>query len=103
MNLYVGNLSFNTSEEDLRSLFAEYGEVTSVKIITDNATGRSKGFAFVEMGSKEAAVNAIRNLNDKEVGNRNIKVNEARKKEDNRSFGGGGSGGGGGFRGKPRY
>jgi RNA recognition motif-containing protein len=101
MNLYVGNLSFSTSEEDLRSLFGQYGEVTSVKIITDNATGRSKGFAFVEMGSKEAAVNAIRNLNDKEVGNRNIKVNEARKKEDSpRSFGGGG---GGGFRGKPRY
>jgi len=100
MNLYVGNLSYTTKEEDLRSLFAQYGEVTSVKIITDNATGRSKGFAFVEMGSKEAGVNAIRNLNDKEIGSRNIKVNEARKKEDNRSFGGGG---GGGFRGKPRY
>ena len=100
MNLYVGNLSFNTSEEDLKSLFAEYGEINSVKIITDNATGRSKGFAFVEMGSQEAAVNAIRDLNDKEIGGRKIKVNEARKKEDNRSFGGGG---GGGFRPKPRY
>lgn len=100
MNLYVGNLSFSTSEDELRSLFSQYGEVNSVKIITDNATGRSKGFAFVEMGSKEAGINAIRNLNDTEVGNRSIKVNEARKKEDNRSFGGGG---GGGFRGKPRY
>jgi len=100
MNLYVGNLSFNTSEEDLKSLFAEYGEINSVKIITDNATGRSKGFAFVEMGSKDAALNAIRDLNDKEVGGRKLKVNEARKKEDNRSFGGGG---GGGFRPKPRY
>jgi cold-inducible RNA-binding protein len=100
MNLYVGNLSFNTSEEDLQNLFSQYGEVTSVKIITDNATGRSKGFAFVEMGSKEAGLEAIRNLNDKEIGSRNIKVNEARKKEDNRSFGGGG---GGGFRNKPRY
>lgn len=99
MNLYVGNLSFQTKEEDLRSLFSQYGEVTSVKIISDQATGRSKGFAFVEMGSKEAGIDAIRNLNDKEVGGRNIKVNEARKKEDNRSFGGGG----GGFRGKPRY
>lgn len=100
MNLYVGNLSFQTKEDDLRSLFSQYGEVTSVKIITDQATGRSKGFAFVEMGSKEAGIDAIRNLNDKEVSGRNIKVNEARKKEDNRSFGGGG---GGGFRGKPRY
>jgi RNA recognition motif-containing protein len=100
MNLYVGNLSFNTSEEDLRSLFSQYGDVTSVKIITDNATGRSKGFAFVEMASKEAGIEAIKNLNDKEVDNRNIKVNEARKKEDNRSFGGSR---GGGFRSKPRY
>jgi len=99
MNLYVGNLSFSTSEEDLSSLFEQYGGVTSVKIITDNETGRSKGFAFVEMDSKEAGMEAISNLNDKEVGGRNIKVNEARKKEDNRSFGGGG----GGFRGKPRY
>ena len=100
MNLYVGNLSFTTREDELRELFSQYGEVTSVKIISDQATGKSKGFAFVEMPNKEEAINAIRNLNDKEVNKRNLKVNEARPKESNRSFGGGG---GGGFRGKPRY
>ena len=101
MNLYVGNLSFTTREDELRALFAQYGEVTSVKVITDQATGKSKGFAFVEMPNKEEAINAIRNLNDKEVNKRNLKVNEARPTEGgNRSFGGGG---GGGFRGKPRY
>ena len=102
MNLYVGNLSFQTSEEDLRSLFEAYGEVTSVKIISDRATGKSKGFAFVEMADNEEGANAIRELNNKEIGNRNIKVNEARKREDG---GGGqrGGGGGGGFRRSPRY
>jgi RNA recognition motif-containing protein len=101
MNLYVGNLSFTTREDELKALFAQYGEVTSVKIIMDQATGKSKGFAFVEMPNKEEGLNAINNLNNKEVNKRNLKVNEARPKEGgNRSFGGGG---GGGFRNKPRY
>jgi len=103
MNLYVGNLAFTTKEEDLRSLFEQFGGVNSVKIITDNATGRSKGFGFVEMDSKEAGINAIQGLNNKDVGGRNIKVNEARKKEDNRSFGGGGGGYRGGGGGGHRY
>lgn len=99
MNLYVGNLSFQTREEDLRSLFEQYGEVTSVKIITDRATGKSKGFAFVEMADKEASMNAIRELNGKEIGGRGLKVNEAREREDSGPRGGGG----GGFRRNPRY
>ena len=99
MNLYVGNLSFQTREEDLRELFAEYGEVTSVKVITDQATGKSKGFAFIEMANKEEAMNAIRELNNKEVGGRNLKVNEARKREDSGPRGGGG----GGYKRNPRY
>ena len=98
MNLYVGNLSFQTREEELKALFEEYGEVVSVKIITDRDTGRSKGFGFVEMANKEDALNAIQNLNNKEVADRNIKVNEARKRED-----GPRGGGGGGFRRNPRY
>ncbi|HLF64301.1 MAG TPA: RNA-binding protein [Saprospiraceae bacterium] len=100
MNLYVGNLSFQTREEDLKALFERYGEVTSVKIITDLATGKSKGFAFVEMANKEEAMAAIAELNNKEVGDRNIKVNEARKREDSGPRGGGG---GGGFKRNPRY
>lgn len=99
MNLYVGNLSFQTREEDLRSLFEQYGEVTSVKIITDRATGKSKGFAFVEMADNEDSMNAIRELNNKEIGGRSIKVNEAQKREDSGPRGGGG----GGFRRNPRY
>lgn len=97
MNLYVGNLSFQVREEDLRTLFEEFGEVTSVKIITDRETGRSKGFAFVEMANKEDGLNAIEALNDKEVRQRNIKVNEARQRTERPG------GGGGGMRRPPRY
>jgi RNA recognition motif-containing protein len=98
--LYVGNLSWGATEDSLRTLFGAHGEVLSVNIITDRETGRSRGFAFVEMENAEAAIAA---LNEKEVDGRNIKVNEAIDKP--RTGGGGGGsrggfgGGGGGSRG----
>src|SRR5262250_3530476 len=76
--LYVGNLSFQTTETDLSDMFGQIGEVESVRIITDRDTGRSKGFAFVEMADNGAAEKAIAQLNGKEVGGRNLTVNEAR-------------------------
>jgi cold-inducible RNA-binding protein len=76
--IYVGNMSYNTTESALRSLFAEYGEIESVNIITDRDTGRPKGFAFVEMASEQAAQAAISGLNGKSVDDREIKVNEAK-------------------------
>lgn len=77
-NIYVGNLTFSTNESDLRSLFNEYGEVANVQVITDRDTGRSRGFAFVEMGSSEAAESAISGLNGKDVGGRALTVNIAK-------------------------
>ncbi len=88
--LYVGNLSFRTTETDLSGMFGEIGQVESVQIITDRDTGRSKGFAFVQMTDDAAAEKAIEQLNGKEVGGRNLTVNEAREK---REFGGRGGGG----------
>lgn len=82
MNLYVGNLSYDTTEDDLRNLFAEHGEVTSVNIISDRMTGRSKGFGFVEMATAEAGKAAIEKINEKSVMGRNIKVSEARPREE---------------------
>ena len=100
--LYVGNLSFNTSTEDLEKMFAEIGTVESANIIEDRETGRSRGFAFVEMSSKEDAQSAIATLNGKEIDGRELTVNEAKPREE-RSGGGGGGGrggyGGGGGRG----
>lgn len=81
ISIYVGNINFRTTEDDLRNLFEEFGPVDSVRIITDRNTGRSKGFAFVEMGEDEGAA-AMDKLNDSEFQGRNIKVNEARKKEE---------------------
>jgi len=78
MNIYVGNLSYQTSEEELSDLFGEYGAVESVKIIIDRGTGRSKGFGFVEMTEDEAAKQAISELDQKEIGGRNLRVNEAK-------------------------
>lgn len=78
MNIYIGNLSFNISENELRTLFAEYGQVTSVKIIQDKFTGKSKGFAFVEMSTKEEGETAIKALSGKEIGGRALTVDEAR-------------------------
>ena len=102
MKIYVGNLSYEVTEEDLRQEFAAFGEVTSVSIITDKISGRPKGFGFVEMASKTEAEAAIAGLNGKALKERTIVVNEARPRTDNRSGGsygdrrGGGYGGGGG-------
>jgi len=96
--LYVGNLSFNTSNEDLQELFAQAGTVESTNIIEDRDTGRSRGFAFVEMSSKEEAAAAIEQLNGKEIDGRNLNVNEAKPREDRSGGGGNRNGGGGGYR-----
>ncbi len=81
MSIYVGNLPFKMSEDDLKQLFANYGEVTSVKIIIDKMTGRSKGFAFVDMSDDAAAEHAIAETNGKEVMGRPLRVNMARPRE----------------------
>jgi RNA recognition motif-containing protein len=94
--VYVGNLSFYTTAQDLETIFAESGTVTSTNIIEDRETGRPRGFAFVEMSSKEEAQAAISALDGKEVGGRNLKVNEAKARENNGGGGGGGRGGYGG-------
>jgi RNA recognition motif-containing protein len=91
--IYVGNLSYQTTEGDLTTLFEQVGQVDSVNVITDRDTGRSKGFAFVEMSSEDAD-KAIAQLNGQEVNGRTLTVNEARPRED-RSGGRGGRGGGG--------
>ena len=93
MNIYVGNISNEVKEEDLKEAFEAFGQVESVKIISDNYTGRSKGFGFVEMSSNSEAQSAIDGLNDKELKGRALKVNTARPRTENRG-GGGGFGGG---------
>jgi len=97
--LYVGNLSFNTSEDDLRRTFEPFGSVVSCSLIMDKMTGRSRGFGFVEMASAAEATKAIGELNGKEVDGRALTVNEARPREDRPSGGFGGGGFGGGDRG----
>jgi cold-inducible RNA-binding protein len=92
--LYVGNLSFNTTELELRDLFTQFGTVAETKMVTDRETGRPRGFAFVEMGSDQEAKQAIDELNGRELGGRALTVNEAQE----RSGGGGNRGGGGGGR-----
>lgn len=82
MNIYVGNISFRMSDEDLREAFAAYGDVTSCKIIMDRETGRSKGFGFVEMSNDADATRAINELNGRDIGGRELRVNEARPRED---------------------
>jgi cold-inducible RNA-binding protein len=94
--LYVGNLSFNTSSQDLETMFAEAGTVQSANIVEDRETGRSRGFGFVEMSSKEEAQAAITALDGKEVDGRSLKVNEAKPRENRNGGGGGGRGGYGG-------
>lgn len=109
MNIYVGNLSWQMTDDDLRTLFEQYGSVTSAKIVKDKVSGRSKGFGFVEMPDETEAQNALSSLYESEVLGRKIIVNEAQPKPQGsggggggfkkRSFGGGGnSGGGGGYK-----
>ncbi len=81
MNIYVGNLSYSLSESELRDAFAAYGEVSSVKVLMDRETGRSRGFGFVEMPNQNEAETAVAEVNGKEVGGRPLRVNEARPKE----------------------
>jgi RNA recognition motif-containing protein len=102
MDIYVGNIAYSASEEDLRAAFGEFGTVESVRIVTDRETGRSKGFGFVQMGEEDGA-KAVENLDGKDMQGRPLKVNKARPKSDNRGGGGfrprrEGQGGGGNFR-----
>ena len=94
MKLYVGNLSFDTTENDLQELFEQYGKVSEAALVMDHGTGRSRGFAFVTMGSASEGKAAIDALEGKDFGGRKLTVNEARPRED-RPRGGGGGGGGG--------
>jgi cold-inducible RNA-binding protein len=111
MKIFIGNLALQVNEEELESLFKNYGEVQSVNVIRDMFSRESKGFAFVEMKDKDAAETAIKELNTKEVGGKKIVVNEARPKTDNRRSGGGNRGrggnsnrsGGGGYGGGKRW
>jgi cold-inducible RNA-binding protein len=100
MKLYVGNLAFQTSSEDLQQLFSQAGTVESASVVEDRDTGRSRGFGFVEMSSKEEGEAAIQQFNGKEVNGRSLTVNEAKPREDRGGRGGGGGrggfGGGGG-------
>ena len=80
MNIYVGNLSYNTRDGDLHEIFSQFGEVTSAKVLMDKMTGRSKGFGFVEMPNQEEAVNAINGTNEREFDGRNLRVNESQPK-----------------------
>lgn len=82
INIYVGNISYDMTDDSLKEVFAQFGEVTSAKIIIDRNTGRSRGFGFVEMANGEEANKAIENLNGNEVMGRNIRVNEAKPRRD---------------------
>jgi len=95
-NIYVGNLAFSATEDDVRGAFEQFGEVSAVNIIMDRETGRSRGFAFVEMTDGEGAKEAIENLDGQAISGRNVTVNEARPRAP-RNGGGGGGGGRGGY------
>jgi RNA recognition motif-containing protein len=98
-NIYVGNLSYDATEDSVRSLFEAFGAVDRVSIVTDRDTGQPRGFAFVEMNDDESATKAMESLNGTKMGGRNLNINEARPKE-SRPRGGGGGGGYGGGRGR---
>lgn len=106
MKIYVGNLPFQTTEDELRGMFEQHGEVSSASLVMDRETGRPRGFGFVEMQNDEQARAAMNALNGANVGGRDLVVNEARPREDRGGFGGGGGrsrggfggGGGGGYR-----
>jgi RNA recognition motif-containing protein len=102
MNIYVGNLSYEVTEEDLKQAFEDFGQVESIKIITDKYSGQSKGFAFVEMPSKAEGQSAIDGLNGKELKGRTLNVNEARPRTESRGGRGGYGGGRGGQGGRRR-
>ena len=99
MKLYVGNLAYSVTDGDMKTTFEEYGTVDSATVIMDRDSGRSKGFGFVEMSDGSEAKAAMAGLDGKEVGDRAMKVNEARPREDRGSRGGGNRDGGGGYRG----
>src|SRR4051812_15237300 len=103
--LYVGNLPYQTEENELQALFSKAGTVETVSVVRDQATGRARGFGFVEMGSDEEAQQAISQLNNTQLGGRSIMVNEARPKTagGGGSFGGGRGNGGGNYRSEPRW
>jgi RNA recognition motif-containing protein len=102
--LYVGNIPFSTTEQDLQDLFGTAGQVASVNVVRDMATGRARGFAFVEMASDADAQNAITQLHGRDMGGRSLTVNEAKPRpERSGGFGGSGSGGGGNRRREPRW
>jgi RNA recognition motif-containing protein len=108
MKLYVGNLAFSTSSEDLQQLFAQAGTVESASVVEDRETGRSRGFGFVEMSSKEEGEAAIQKFNGQDLGGRALNVNEAKPREDRGGggrggYGGGGNRGGGGGGGRGGY
>ena len=94
MNIYVGNLSYQTTEDELRDLFAEFGDVVSAKLIVDKFTGQSKGFGFVEMSNNSEAQKAMDELNARDVNGRSITVNQARPRQERSGGGGRGYGGG---------
>lgn len=102
-NIYVGNLPYTATDDELRTLFSEHGEVTRASVVMDRETGRSKGFGFIEMSNDDEAMAAIEKLNGHSLGGRALSVNEARPREDRGGGGGGGGsrggGGGGGYRG----
>lgn len=103
MNIYVGNLSFNASEADLRAAFEQYGAVSTASVVMDKMSGQSRGFGFVEMPNKEEADKAISGLNGKDLKGRPLTVNEARPRTDRPRTGGGGGGRGGFGGGRGRY